>query len=91
MYGPIFHLDYSENITTTLKFEPQQAHFSKQQISLHCAVMYTCSGNKYFYHLSDIMKYDSFFSNTVVKDLLNSIEDTVIVDVFRFKSNNCLT
>ena len=37
------------------------------------------------------MKHDSFFSNSVVKDLLNSIEDTVMVDVFRFKSENCLT
>ena len=36
--GPIFHLDYSENLQTTPKFEPQAAHFNKRQHLLHCAV-----------------------------------------------------
>ena len=38
--GLIFHLDYSENLQTTPKFEPQSAHSNERQHSLHCAVTY---------------------------------------------------
>ena len=40
IYGPIFHLDYSENITNTPKFGPQHARFSKQQIPSLCSYVY---------------------------------------------------
>ena len=62
-YGAIFHMDYSENITGTPKFEPQSAHFSKKQFSLHCTVMHDTNeldepNYKYCYHLSDDTSHD---------------------------------
>ena len=36
--GDIFWMDYSENITGTPKFEPQDSHFAKKQFSLVCIV-----------------------------------------------------
>ena len=39
--GEIYHLDYSENIAQQYKYEPQSAHCSKRQFSLHCTVKHT--------------------------------------------------
>ena len=34
---PIFHMDFSENISLTPKHEVQDAHFNERQASLHCS------------------------------------------------------
>ena len=60
--GTIFHLDYSENLQGTPKFEPQSAHFSKKQY-IHCTVSHVNTNDKenyeYLYHLSNDTKHDS--------------------------------
>ena len=90
--GPVFHMDFSENITASPKFEPQSSHFSKRQFSLHCTVMHTAKegipGNTYIYHLSDDVKHDSIFTMNVVHDILNNF-DLDSVQPLRFKSDNC--
>ena len=87
--SPIFHMDFSENLMPTPKFEAQSAHFSKRQFSLHCTVMHNPGSNKFIYHLSDDMSHDSYFTMAVVNDLVTRFapED----DIIRFKSDNCLT
>ena len=88
--SPIFHMDYSENLQLTPKFEPQSAHFNKCQSTLHCTVAHTLEDgfqtNKYIYHLSDDNKHDAGFTFTVIKDLLKFYPDS---DVHRFKSDKC--
>ena len=51
--GPIYHMDYSENITQSFKYEPQELHFNKKQYSLHCTVKHEEVKNKNFHHFSD--------------------------------------
>ena len=84
----IFHLDYSENITVTPKYEPQDAHSSAKQTSLHCAVVHNPynAGVQYAYHLSDVEKHDFTFTEAVVRDLLSKFDVNSIV---RIKSDNC--
>ena len=36
--GPIFNLDYLDNIQITQKYKPQSAHLNKRQYFLHCTV-----------------------------------------------------
>ena len=50
--GYIFHQDYSENISSTPKFEPQDAHFSGKQTSLHSSVVYPPSDKKNMHIIS---------------------------------------
>ena len=50
--GPVFHTDYSENITQAFKYELQSSHFNKKQYSLHCTVKHEGDKNYYLYHLS---------------------------------------
>ena len=85
--GEIYHLDYSENIAQQYKYEPQSAHFSKRQFSLHCTVKHTPTLNEYIYHLSDEMRHDHVFTTTVLRHLIDQSESNII----RIKSDNCST
>ena len=49
--GPIYHMDFSENLLQIHKFKPQSSLFSKAQYSLHCTVKH-CSD-------SDTLTYQS--------------------------------
>ena len=88
--GFIFHVDYSENISVTPKFEPQDAHFPGNQTSLHCAAVHSPhnANVQYAYHLSDNKKCDFTFTGVVICDLIakfNVPDDKFI----RIKSDNC--
>ena len=93
-YGCIFHIDYSENLAGTPKFESQSAHFNKRQHSLHCTVLHEVDDNdnlqyKYIYHLSDDLTHDYAFTGYVVEDILASIPALKRDKFIRFKSDNC--
>ena len=61
--GYIFHMDYLENISVTPKEEPQDAHFSGKQTSLHCTVVHKpYDTHHYCYHMSDNLTQDKIFS-----------------------------
>ena len=58
IYGEIYHMDFSENLTELVKYEPQSSHFNKSQYSLHCTAKYTGleeSPYHYLYLLSNVM------------------------------------
>ena len=69
--GHVYHMDYSENISCTPKFEPQDAHFSGKQTSHHYTVIHEPSGEiLYVYHVSDDRTHDAAFTNHVLCDLI---------------------
>ena len=87
-YGSICWLDFSENVSGTPKWEPQDAHFSKQQFLLHCTVCHKQDdgGYDYFYHLSDDTTHDSHYTFAVVEHILSTLPSAKL---YRFKSDNC--
>ena len=93
--GYVFHMDYSENISCTPKFEPQDAHFSGKQTSLHCNVIrkpYLPKDQQYYaYHFSDRKIHGSVYTMSVMKDLLRICPDYSDYQILRFKSDNCAT
>ena len=84
----MFHMDFSENISMTPKFEVQEHHFNKVQSSLHCTVAYSKNGTQYFYHISDVIKHDVSFVELVVRDLISKHPDA---SGYIFRSDNCST
>lgn len=91
--SPIFHMDYSENLQLTPKFEPQSAHFNKVSSSLHCTVAHGINDdghyfNSYLYHFSDETKHDSAFTFSVIDDIIERYPE---ITIYRFKSDNCST
>ena len=89
--APIFHLDYSENLQCTPKYEPQAHHFSGTQVVLHCSVIHqSLSNNAYVYHFTDDKKKDQNTTLYIVKDLVTTFVDTSKPgSIIRLKSDNC--
>ena len=72
----VYHMDYSENISCTLKFEPQDAHFSGSQTSLCCTVIHEPSGEMlYAYHLSVDRTHDAASTNHVLCNLIRRFSE----------------
>ena len=63
----IFHMDFSENVSGSHKYEHQDAHFIKKQFSLHCTVAHHPENNTYLYHLSDNRKHNHSYTKQVWK------------------------
>ena len=88
--GYTYHMDYSENISNSPKYEPQDAHFSSKQISLHCTVVHPVDADvSYAYHLSDDKCHDSAFTSNAIDDLLETYHEYKNYPVLHFKSDNC--
>ena len=88
--NPIFHMDFSENLQFTPKFEPQPAHFNKKQSTLYCTVIHTFKDGEpvteYVFHFSDDNGHNAGFTFTCIEDLIAFFPDALIL---RFKSDNC--
>ena len=82
--GTIFHMDYSENVTSQVKSEPQSGHFNKKQYSLHCTVQHDV--DNYFYHFSNVKTHGFAYTFSVIKHLNTEITPGKLM---RFKSDNC--
>ena len=67
--GPIYHMDFSENLPQLFKHEPQSSHFNRKQYSLHYTVMHDKEVNKYIYHLSDHLEHNFAFTFCVINHL----------------------
>lgn len=87
-FGPTYHIDYSENITQSFKYEPQESHFNKKQYSLHCTVKHEEEKNKYFYHFFDELTHNFAFTYSVA-ELLIHLDPKL--EIIRIKSDNCST
>ena len=82
--GPVFHMDYPENVTQAFKYEPQSSHFNKKQYSLHCMVKHEGDKNHYLYHLSDEINHNFALKFNVIKHAFQMSQQPV-----RITSDNC--
>ena len=74
-------LGFSENLALKPKFEVQDAHFSRKQYSLHCAIVKP-GENKYVYHLSGDTNHDPVFVHEVLENIFQQWDiknETVII------------
>ena len=92
-YGPIHHMDYSENMAEMDMYEVQSAHFNKRDYSLHCTIEHIDHDKNqslrspylYHYHFSDEMKHDSAFTATAFECC---IDNDNLPELIRNKSDN---
>ena len=86
--SPIFHLDYSENLQCTPKYEPQSHHFSGTQVILHCTVVHAGDDNSYVYHFADQFKKNHNATLLIIKDLVQTYHKSSS-DTIRIRMDNC--
>ena len=75
-------MDFSENVSSTPKWEVQDAHFSKQQYSLHCTVAHLNNEYEYLYHLSDDPLHDAKMVAAVVESILDIYNEDSVLTVW---------
>ena len=89
-FGYIFNIDFSENISCKPKYEPQDAHFSGKQTSLHCTVSYLpTNDHHYHYHISNNLGHESAYTINVLHDLLEEYPAALEYPLIRIKTENC--
>ena len=53
-------IDFAENLTVPVKYEPQSLHLAHEQVTVHSGIM-KVNGEKTYPYFSDSLKHDQVF------------------------------
>ena len=84
-------IDFSENLTLGMKFEPSSMHWVKQQISVHSGILKLDEVKEYHPYISDSRTHDQAFVKVAVDEMFNSSTSNIPEDKnnFSIESDNC--
>ncbi|KAK0142235.1 hypothetical protein N1851_020066 [Merluccius polli] len=77
-YEAVLHIDFSENYACKLSTEIQSFHFggSRQQATIHTAVLYTVHGTRFYATLSDCLRHDERAVWAHLEPILKELRET---------------
>ena len=81
-------VDFSENLSVPVKYEPQSLHRAHEQLSVHSGILTIKGIKSYHPYLSDNKVHDQVFVNEVLKEILNSADSLEDVSTIIIKSDN---
>jgi hypothetical protein len=82
-------VDFSENLTIDIKWEPQSLHWSKKQVTVHSGIVKSSDGQKTYHpYVSDSREHDQPFVYIAVKNMLLTTEKNS-ANVILMESDNC--
>jgi len=81
-------IDFSENLSVPVKFEPQSLHWFHQQVTVHSGLLKNEGEKSYHAYLSDDRKHDQAFVKVVIEEMLEetNIENQEYIII---ESDNC--
>ena len=83
-------IDFSENLTLGMKFEPSSMHWVKQQISVHSGILKLDEVKEYHPYISVSRTHDQAFVKVAVDEMFNSSTSNIPEDKnFSIESDNC--
>jgi len=85
--GAIIDVDFSENLTVPVKYEPQSLHWSHEQVTVHSGIMKFEGEKSYHPYLSDDKKHDQHFVELALHEMISelpTIPETIVIE-----SDNC--
>ena len=65
-------IDFSENLTIGIKYEPQSCHWFNIQVSVISGIVKFKSEKTYHPYVSDSRVHDQFFSKQALKEMISS-------------------
>ena len=83
------YMDFSENLTIGIKWEPQSLHWSKKQMTVYSGISKTSYGKKIYHpYISHSREHDQPFVNMAMKEMLcaTNMEDEEYILI---ESDNC--
>ena len=81
-------IDFSENLTVAVKFEPQPLHWCHQQVTVHSGILKYNGKKNYIAHFSGDRKYDQLFVDNAVKNIIGNA-DLTSTSAILIQSDNC--
>eukprot|EP00794_Sanderia_malayensis_P019611 gene19611-21542_t len=82
-------VDFSENLTIGIKWEPQSLHWSKKQVTVHSGITKTSDGVKVYHpYVSDTLVHDQAFVDIAMREML-STTDLDEATCILVESDNC--
>ena len=79
-------IDFSENLTVPVKFEPQSLHWSHEEITVHLGIIKMNGEKSYHPYLSMDQKHDHSCVEVVLNQMLCTIE---VPSTIMIESDNC--
>ena len=84
----LIDIDFSENLSIPVKFEPQSLHWSHRQVTVHSGLMKYHEQKSYHPYLSDDTTHDQMFVHCALKNMFSTV-DIEPGSVVVIKSDNC--
>ena len=81
-------IDFAEDLTVPVKYEPQSLHWSHEQVTVHSGILKVKGEKTYHPYFLDSLKHDQVFVKKVPEEMLSDIEipqESMIV----IQSDNC--
>lgn len=69
----VIDVDFSENLSVPVKYEPQSLHWHHEQVTVHSGICKVNGEKTYHAHISDDKKHDQTFVDVVLSDILQEI------------------
>ena len=80
-------IDFSENLSVPVKYEPQSMHWHQQQVTVHSGILFDNGNKSYHPYLSSDNKHDQKFVKIVMDEMISCISGTP--ECFIIESDNC--
>ena len=69
----VIDIDFSENLSVPVKFEPQSKHWDHEQVTVYLGILKR-GGNKYYHpYFSNDKKHDQSFVKCVIDEMIKDI------------------
>ena len=81
-------MDFSENLSVPIKYEPQTMHWYSQQITIHSGILFDNGNKSYHPYISVDKKHDQKFVRIVMDEMINNISS--LPDVHDFYVYKCI-
>ena len=78
-------IDFSENLTVPVKYEPQSLHWSHEQVTVHSGLLKAQRKNSYNPYISDDRKNDQTFVHCMLENMLEEVD----INSETYLSDNC--
>lgn len=82
-------VDFAENLTVPVKFEPQSLHWSKEQVTVHSGILKYNGHKSYHPYFSDTRVHDQVFVRLTVDEMISEVPNLNSYEAVIVESDNC--
>ena len=74
MFSHFIDIDFAENLSVPVKFEPQLLHWCHDQVTVHSGILKTKGEKSYHAYISDNKVHDHIFTRVAINEILEELE-----------------